>query len=87
MFVYEALSAEATTLPILEMSTILPTIRSYTSWTTSSYPVRLTEFILGGLQRDVFKPIIDKVFSFDQIVEAHRYMEANGQFGKIVVTV
>ncbi|RUV30258.1 zinc-binding dehydrogenase, partial [Mesorhizobium sp. M7A.F.Ca.MR.148.00.0.0] len=33
------------------------------------------------------KPIIDRTFAFDQIVEAHRYLESNQQFGKIVVTI
>ncbi|RUV30384.1 zinc-binding dehydrogenase, partial [Mesorhizobium sp. M7A.F.Ca.MR.148.00.0.0] len=33
------------------------------------------------------KPIIDRTFAFDQIVEAHRYLESNEQFGKIVVTI
>ncbi len=33
------------------------------------------------------KPIIDRVFPFDQIVEAHRYMESNANFGKIVLAV
>ena len=46
-----------------------------------------TDFILKGFESGALKPIIDRVFSFDQIVEAHRYMEANGQFGKIVATV
>ncbi|RVB02502.1 zinc-binding dehydrogenase, partial [Mesorhizobium sp. M7A.F.Ca.CA.004.02.1.1] len=33
------------------------------------------------------KPIIDRTFAFDQIVEAHRHLESNEQFGKIVVTI
>ena len=48
---------------------------------------RAKDFILGGLASGGLKPIIDKVFPFDQIVEAHRYLESNQQFGKIVVTV
>jgi NADPH:quinone reductase-like Zn-dependent oxidoreductase len=31
--------------------------------------------------------VIDKVFPFDKIVDAHRYLEACGQIGKIVVTI
>jgi NADPH:quinone reductase-like Zn-dependent oxidoreductase len=34
-----------------------------------------------------FKPIIDPVFPFAQIAEAHRYMESNQQIGTIVITV
>jgi NADPH2:quinone reductase len=34
------------------------------------------------------KPIVDsKVFRLDQIADAHRYLESNQQFGKIVVRV
>ena len=44
-------------------------------------------FILRGLAQGTLKPVIDRVFPFEQIVEAHRYLESNAQFGKIVVTV
>ncbi len=30
---------------------------------------------------------MDRTFAFDQIVEAHRYLESNEQFGKVVVRV
>jgi len=33
------------------------------------------------------KPIIAKTFAFEEIVEAHRFMESNAQFGKIIVTL
>jgi NADPH:quinone reductase-like Zn-dependent oxidoreductase len=33
------------------------------------------------------KPIIDRVFPLDQIVEAHCFLEPNQQFGKVVMTV
>jgi NADPH:quinone reductase-like Zn-dependent oxidoreductase len=33
------------------------------------------------------KPGVDRTFPFGQIVAAHRYLEANAQMGKIVVTV
>jgi len=48
---------------------------------------RAKSFILDGITSGALKPIIDKVFPFDQIVEAHRYLESNQQFGKIVVTL
>ena len=31
--------------------------------------------------------MVDRVFKFDDIVEAHRYLESNQQIGKIVVEV
>lgn len=34
------------------------------------------------------RPLVeDQVFDLAEIVEAHRHMEANGQVGKLVVTV
>jgi NADPH:quinone reductase-like Zn-dependent oxidoreductase len=45
------------------------------------------QYILKGLQTGALKPLIDRTFRFDEMVEAHRYMENNSQFGKIVVTV
>jgi NADPH:quinone reductase-like Zn-dependent oxidoreductase len=44
-------------------------------------------FIEEGLRAGWLVPIIAKTFKFDQIVEAHRYLEASEQIGKIVVTV
>ena len=45
------------------------------------------EFVLKGLESGALKPVIDRAFQFDDMVEVHRYLENNGQFGKIVVTV
>lgn len=48
---------------------------------------RARRFIEDGLRSGWLVPIIAKTFKFDEIVEAHRYLETNEQFGKIVVTV
>ncbi len=32
------------------------------------------------------KPVFDRVFTLEEIVDAHQYMESNHQKGKIVVT-
>jgi NADPH:quinone reductase-like Zn-dependent oxidoreductase len=45
------------------------------------------QYIRDALQSGMLKPVIDRTFSLDAIVEAHRYMESNRQRGKIVVTV
>jgi NADPH:quinone reductase-like Zn-dependent oxidoreductase len=47
----------------------------------------LKSYILPGLASGAFKPWIAKTFPFERIVDAHRYLESNDQFGKIVVTV
>ena len=45
------------------------------------------EFIVKGLASGALKPVIGRTFTFNEMVEVHRYLESNGQFGKIVVTV
>lgn len=46
---------------------------------------RAKAFITEGLENGSLRPIVDKVFKLDEIVEAHHYMESNSQVGKIVV--
>jgi len=90
LLVYGALSGEPSQLSYLDLLIKLPTIVGYTIWNTSGDPARqkaAVDFILGGLASGSLRPVIDKTFTFDEMVEAHRYLEANGQFGKIVVTV
>ena len=43
--------------------------------------------LLPDFDAGVLKPVIDTRFTLDQIVEAHRHMEANANIGKIVITV
>ena len=44
-------------------------------------------WILEHLESGTLKPKIARVFPFDQVVQAHRYMESNEQIGKIVISV
>ena len=41
----------------------------------------------GGSASGALRPIIARTFEFDDIVNAHRYLESGRQFGKLVVTV
>jgi NADPH:quinone reductase-like Zn-dependent oxidoreductase len=90
MILYGALSDEPTTLPLLAMIGKRPIITGSIIMTTSGDPARLKvaiDYVTAGLKSGALKPVIAKVFPFDQIVESHRYLEANKQFGKIVVSV
>jgi len=49
--------------------------------------LRGKRFIIEGLADGSLKPITARTFSLEQIVEAHRFLESNQPFGKIVVTV
>jgi NADPH:quinone reductase-like Zn-dependent oxidoreductase len=48
---------------------------------------KAVRFIVEALEKGKLKPVIAKTFPLEQIVEAHRFLESNEQFGKIVVTV
>ena len=87
---YGALSPEPTPFPLFAVLTKSLTLRGYIYKEIVRDGARrenAKRFILDGLAAGALKPIIAKVFTLDQIVEAHRYLESNQQFGKIVVTV
>ena len=90
VYLYGALAEEATTLPVLQMIAKMPVIKGHNIWLTSGDAVRrkaAVEYVLKGLESGALKPVIDRAFTFDQMADVHRYLERNGQFGKIVVTV
>jgi NADPH:quinone reductase-like Zn-dependent oxidoreductase len=90
VYIYGALSSEVTPLPILDMIAKVTTVKAHNIWLTSGDESRrkaAVEYVLKGLETGALKPVIDHTFKFDEIVEVHRYLENNGQFGKIVVTV
>ncbi|HWP55846.1 MAG TPA: medium chain dehydrogenase/reductase family protein [Pyrinomonadaceae bacterium] len=44
-----------------------------------------TREIMRGVQQGWIRPHVDRTFSFDQIADAHRYIEARKNIGKIVL--
>jgi len=44
-------------------------------------------FINDGLRSGALDPIISRIFRFDQVQEATRFLESNQQIGKIVLSV
>jgi NADPH:quinone reductase-like Zn-dependent oxidoreductase len=90
LFVYGALSEEPTPLPLLSIILKQPVIRGFNLFGVTTDPQRqkaAVDFIFAGLESGKLKAVIDKTFRFDEIVDAHRYLEKNRQFGKIVVEV
>jgi len=87
---YGALSHEPTPFPLFTVLSKSLTLRGYLVHEIIGDPARLAAakaFILDGLTSGSLRPVIARTFAFDQIVEAHRFLESNEQFGKIVVTV
>ncbi len=90
IYIYGLLGTGVTPLPVLDMIAKVTTIKAHNIWLTSGDETRrkaAIEFVTTGLQTGALKPVIDRTFAFDEMADAHRYLERSGQFGKIVVTV
>ena len=87
---YGGLSTNGTPLPLSNVLSKRLTVRGYLMHEVVQNAARLErakQFILAGLTSGELAPVIARKFKFDEIVEAHRYLESNQQFGKVVVTV
>jgi NADPH:quinone reductase-like Zn-dependent oxidoreductase len=89
-YIYGALSEGDTSIPVLEMIPKMPTVKGYSIRLVLGNEARreaAVEYIVEGLASGALKPVIDRTFKFDDMVEAHRYLESSEQFGKIIVTL
>lgn len=87
---YGGLSRQPTPFPLAEVLSKMLTLRGYLVHEVISSPTRLAAakaFVLEHLAAGALRPVIAKTFAFDDIVAAHRFLESNEQFGKIVVNV
>ncbi|MCR6484382.1 zinc-dependent alcohol dehydrogenase family protein [Amycolatopsis sp. OK19-0408] len=86
LVVYGALDTKETPFPLW----FVPTMRLFNAFDLTLDPDRLARaghFVRAGVRAGTFRPRVDRKFDLAEIVESHRYLEANGQFGKVVVTV
>ncbi|MDF0495192.1 zinc-dependent alcohol dehydrogenase family protein [Bradyrhizobium yuanmingense] len=87
---YGGLSPEPTPFPLFNVLTKSLVLRGYLVHEIIRDPARLARakaYILDGLSDRTLQPVIARTFRFEDIVEAHRFLESNDQFGKIVVTI
>jgi NADPH:quinone reductase-like Zn-dependent oxidoreductase len=90
IFEYGALAPEPTPFPLFPALSKGLSVRGYTLREIFADPklkAKAEKYVFDHVEAGDFRPRIDRVFPFAQIVEAHRYMESNEQIGKIVVTV
>jgi len=90
IFEYGALASEPTPFPLFTALSKALIVRGYTLREIFADPklkAKAEQYVFDHVQAGHFKPRIDRVFPFAEIVEAHRYMESNQQIGKIVVTL
>jgi len=89
-FQYGALDSRDMLVPVFDILGKHLTIRGYELFEITTNPEKMARakaFVTEGLRSGKLKPVIDKTFALEDIADAQRYMEANGQVGKIVVTV
>ena len=89
IFEYGALYPAPTPFPLFDALGKGLTVRGYVLFEIVQQPKLMAagkQFVFDGLASGALKPVIDRTFALDEIVDAHRYMESNRQKGKIVVT-
>jgi NADPH:quinone reductase-like Zn-dependent oxidoreductase len=90
LVLYGALDTRPTVVPPFDIFARDLTIRglALTALTRDDAKLAaLKQFVSEGLAAGVFNPTIARTFPFDQIADAHRFMEAGEQVGKIIVTL
>lgn len=90
VFLWGAQSGEPTPYPAFDLGMPAVNIRTFTMLEISRSPQRLHRaraYVESGLRHGFFRPVVDRVFELGEVVKAHEYMEAGGQFGKIVLRV
>ncbi|KAM0204182.1 hypothetical protein ACHAQI_010009 [Fusarium lateritium] len=48
---------------------------------------KMIEYVLEGVNNGALRPVVDKTFRLQDVIEAHRYLESNQHVGKIAITV
>jgi len=87
---YGALDSRPTPYPLFTALAKGLIIQGYTLFEITQNSEKLETakaYLLPLFDAKKLTPLIDKVFSFKQIQQAHEYMESNQQTGKIVVSV
>ena len=90
VFIYGALSHDATPIPVMHILGKHTTIRGFEFIEVTADDAKLErakQFITQGLASGQFKAKIARIFPFEQIVEATQFLESNAQVGKIIVTI
>ena len=68
---------------------VIPSTTKLTYFSSSATPMTTDALrvYLTGLEDGTYRMPLDRVFKFDEIQEAHAYMEANSAGGKVVITL
>ncbi|MEW1843678.1 zinc-dependent alcohol dehydrogenase family protein [Nonomuraea angiospora] len=89
LFLWGAQSGQPTPYPGFDLGMPALNLRTYTVHEITRDARRMRRaaaFVASGLRTGAFHAVVDRVFPLEEIVRAHRHMESNTQFGKIVAT-
>jgi len=81
-YIYGALSEGDTPIPVLEMIPKMPAVKGYSIRLVVGDEARrkaAVEYVVKGLASGALRPVIDRTFKFDDMVEAHRYQSSGGR--------
>ena len=90
LFLWGAQSGRPTPYPGFELNMPALNMRTFTMLEITRDAERMrraTAFLTTGLRGGTLRPVVDRLFPLEEVVAAHRYLESNEQFGKIVLTV
>jgi NADPH:quinone reductase-like Zn-dependent oxidoreductase len=90
LFLWGLQSGQPTPYPGFDLGMPALNVRTYKMLEITKDPERMRRaaaYVSSGLRSGAFRPVVDRVFPLEEIVQAHRHMESNDQFGKIVVAV
>ncbi len=90
IYLYGALGGETATIPVLEALMHRATIKAWIIadlLADDNRKRKAIKYVSDALRRKDITPIIDSVFTFEDMVAAHRHLESGQQFGKVIVTV
>lgn len=90
IYIYGTLSPEKTSIAAMDVLSKALHISGFLVNEVSSDETRQRagkNFIYSGLASGKLKPVIAKMFAFEDFIEAHKYLESNQQVGKVVVTL
>lgn len=84
---YGILSGEPTPLPVASLFASQLTIRPWVLDPAIADLRGAITDITRAIESGQIRPVVDRVFDLDDVVEAYRYLESNRQFGKIVLAI
>jgi NADPH:quinone reductase-like Zn-dependent oxidoreductase len=90
LFMFGAISAKETPLPLLSLIGKGLRIQGYTLYELTYHAENLPEirrFVSEGIREGHYKPHVGRVFQFDEMVEVHRFLERGNMSGSVVVKV